>query len=125
MNNVIYLDSNKDHLAQFNITGNNYEFTEDETLLGDSLFKSATNSHNSINPNRYINPKKYWFQYITYIDKHNEKWLLVSGFCQKYNSHKSLLQSSVIVFDGGDCYFLLTINISRISFSEISMNGNA
>ena len=66
--------------------------------------------------NRKINkPQKYYKQFVAVINNNGEKEVWVNCCCEAVADWKKKIQ---IVFDGGSCYFDLTINLDKNIVSD-------
>ena len=63
-----------------------------------------------------INLKEYKRQYTPVINEKNEKEVLIYCACDGYFG---------LVQDGGKCYFKLTVNLTKMTYSQIRINGIA
>jgi hypothetical protein len=70
----------------------------------------------------FINLPKYRRQYFCSLNDKGEKIVWVNCFCGTKDYWKT---SEVFVFDGGNCYFHMMINISTGQVSEFGINGVA
>ena len=70
----------------------------------------------------FINLPKYRRQYFCSLNDKGEKIVWVNCFCGTKDYWKT---SEVFVFDGGNCYFHMMINISTGQVSEFGTNGVA
>ena len=71
-----------------------------------------------------IDLRKYYRQYIVTKNKKGEKEVWVNCFCSIQNMDYWKKQV-VFVMDGGNCFFNLKINLSRKSYSDFEVNGEA
>lgn len=67
--------------------------------------------------------RTYKFQLIPYLNENGQKLVWVNAFCSKENDNWK--SEPVIVSDGGDCYFNLTINLSKGKCESLIINGEA
>ena len=67
----------------------------------------------------------YQKQYVAVLNKHNEKEVWVNCGCKNAYQLNSFKYSLINVLDGGDCYFRVTINLSKHNYSHFSVNGEA
>ena len=81
-------------------------------LLGKNVYKEYF----------FINLPKYRRQYFCSLNDKGEKIVWVNCFCESKDYWKT---SEVFVFDGGNCYFHMMINISTGQVSEFGTNGVA
>ncbi len=65
---------------------------------------------------------KHLRQYLPVINENGEKEIWINFFCHNWNSD-SWKTNIVKVFDGGNCYFNLKVNLSTGLYSIIMING--
>jgi hypothetical protein len=70
-----------------------------------------------------IDLKNYRRQYIVVTNTKGEKEVWVNCFCNI--SNKTWRTRILIVMDGGNCYFNLKINLTKQSFYDLMVNGEA
>jgi len=87
--------------------------------------------HNSENPNNKIietgqelNLAGFKRQYIAVMNKQGEKEIWINFFCDTMDMD-SWKSDIFIVFDGGNCYYNLKINLTKNTYYDISINGEA
>ena len=66
---------------------------------------------------------KYKVQFVPYLNEKGEKEIWINGFCSDYNTDWKT--EIVHVFDGGNCYFTVRLNISNNNCIEVGTNGYA
>ena len=88
----------------------------------ESITKTAIKEYNATNPQRgkIKNLAGYTRQYIPVINKTGEKLVWVNYFCDVHNNWKKEI---AIVFDGGNCYFNVFVNITKGTFEKFSVNS--
>ena len=68
--------------------------------------------------------KKYYRQYLVYINENEEKIVYINAMCKIpdfFNWKKDFLRTS----DGGDCYWKIEINLTNKTYREVMVNGYA
>ena len=68
--------------------------------------------------------KKYYRQYLVYINENDEKIVYINAMCKipdSFNWKKDFLRTS----DGGECYWKIEINLTNKTYREIMVNGYA
>ena len=66
---------------------------------------------------------KYKIQIVPYINEKGEKEIWINGFCSDYDTD---WKTEIIhVFDGGNCYFTVRLNISNNTCIALGTNGYA
>jgi len=70
-----------------------------------------------------IDLSRYKRQYIPIINRNGEKEVWVNCFCRDKNIN--WLQSYISVRDGANCYFTVKINLTKGTYYELMVNGNA
>ena len=73
--------------------------------------------------NFIIELTRYKRQCFPIINSKGEKEVWVNCFCNTWD--ENWRKSLVFVFDGGNCYFNLKINLTKQTFYELSVNGEA
>ncbi len=91
--------------------------------------------HDSINPNHYkkedfiVDLKNYYRQYVAVINENNEKEVWISCFCKDfftYSEDPQRWRTEIIqIDDGGNCVFNLKINITKRTYYDFYVNGDA
>ena len=67
--------------------------------------------------------KNYKIQYVPYLNEKGEKEIWINGFCNNFNMDWK--KEIIYVFDGGNCYFTIRLNLSTGECIEIGTNGYA
>ena len=74
--------------------------------------------------------KKSYRQYICYVDDNGDKLVYINSFCEMYSSyiddkHREFDWKNKILYisDGGPCYWHVTINVTKGSYSHVVTNG--
>jgi hypothetical protein len=70
-----------------------------------------------------IDLKRYNRQYIAMTNINGEKVVWINCVCDTYND--DWRKVPIIVNDGGNCFFKLNINLTKRSYFELSVNGEA
>jgi hypothetical protein len=93
--------------------------------------KKNLKTHNRKNPNNKEKETGYELslkgkmrQYVAVINKNGEKEVWVNFFCDAWESD-NWKKELMLVFDGGNCYFSLKINLTKKTYSDLSINGIA
>ncbi|MGZ3777637.1 MAG: hypothetical protein ACXVI9_08550 [Mucilaginibacter sp.] len=73
---------------------------------------------------RIKNARKYYKQFLAVINTKGEKIIWANCFCS-INNFPYWKKSSVLVMDGGICYFNLKINLTKGTTYELMINGDA
>lgn len=73
--------------------------------------------------NFVIDLSRYKRQYFPVINSAGQKEVWVNCFCNDFD--KNWRKEMLIVHDGGNCYFSLTINLVTKTFSRFIVNGDA
>jgi hypothetical protein len=66
---------------------------------------------------------KYKIQFVPFINEKGEKEVWINGFCSDH--HTDWKTEIVQVFDGGNCYFTVRLNISKNECIAVGTNGYA
>ena len=67
--------------------------------------------------------QNYKIQYVPYLNEKGEKEIWINGFCDDFDSDWK--KEIISVFDGGNCYFTIRLNLSTGECLEIGTNGYA
>jgi hypothetical protein len=73
--------------------------------------------------NFVIDLTRYKRQYFPVINDKGEKEVWVNCFCNTWNN--DWRKNLVFVFDGGNCYFNLKVNLTKEAYYELMVNGDA
>ena len=68
--------------------------------------------------------KKYYRQYMVYIDENNQKYVYINAMCN-LPEFMDWKKKFLHVSDGGECYWNIKINISKKSYESLIVNGYA
>ncbi len=78
------------------------------------------------------NFKKYYRQYIPYINKNGDRIIEVNAFCKipEYpvdGDIKSMdwEKKYVNIMDGGECYWQIKLNLDQMKYFDLNINSNA
>jgi hypothetical protein len=93
-----------------------------EELLTKSIIKYNSTQKNKTD---LIELKQYKRQYWPMINHKGEKEVFIDCFLDPDSSCKNWQKSMVIFCDGGNAYFILRINLTTETYSEITINGEA
>lgn len=74
-------------------------------------------------PKLEITLTDYKRQYVPVIKENGEKEVWVNLFCTI--EHTDWKNEIVVVYDGGNCFFNLKINLTKNSYSDFNVNGSA
>ena len=123
--------------ADQNISVTQYEMQRIDKLLQDAVavynlemgrkytkWKKEDPAMTSTLANFKIDLRYYKRQYITSINKDGEKEVQINCFCE-YTDDDRWQQGILYINDGGKCYFRVTVNLSKNSFSNFNTNGEA
>jgi hypothetical protein len=72
-----------------------------------------------------LKPDDYFKQCIAVLNSDNEKVIWVNCLCKKNSIHVNFKYKVAETYDGGDCYFSLKINLTKLKYYELSINGLA
>lgn len=132
-------------VLSFNTSGNlifknatSTTLSKGEIIEVESIVKNCIKEYNTEQEKRFnatppeLNLKKrdflidltrYKRQYIPVINEKGEKEVWVNCFCS--TTGIDWKQNLVFVFDGGNCYFNLVVNLTKKSYCQLMVNGNA
>ncbi|MBA9079913.1 hypothetical protein [Rufibacter quisquiliarum] len=69
------------------------------------------------------NLSNYKIQYVPYLNGKGEKEIWINGFCNDFD--KDWRRELIHVFDGGNCYFTIRLNLTTGERLGIGTNGYA
>ena len=72
--------------------------------------------------NYFIDLTRYKRQFIAVINTKGEKVVWVNCFC---HAELNWRKEEIVVYDGGNCYFNVKINLTKASWYEMMVNGEA
>ena len=67
--------------------------------------------------------QNYKIQYVPYLNDNGEKEIWINGFCKDFDSGWG--KKIISVFEGGNCFFTIRLNLSTGECLEIGTNGYA
>ena len=129
-------DSTNERVALFNdkkniewMVGKNYSestFLHADFLVIDDVLKVAIqeNEFYFLEEKQLSELKKYYLQYLVYLDENGDKWVYINAMCKvsdKLNWKKEMYS----IADGGNCYWNMKINITKKTYSYVMINGYA
>jgi hypothetical protein len=85
--------------------------------------KSKYPGHKFYKEHFIIDLKKYRRQYIAVTNIAGEKEVWINCFCDKDETYWKT--EIVFVFDGGNCFFNLKVNLTKGEYYELMVNGEA
>lgn len=92
----------------------------DMTAL-DSLLNLYFNQGGDLNANKSTD---YLKQCISVIDSNNEKEVWVNLLCKGSKLNKEYQYYVITVNDGGDCFITMKVNIAKLKYYHVMVNGN-
>jgi len=109
-----------------------WKTNDDDLKKVDKLLVSAIDDGRFffLEKNQLSEIKKYYRQYLCYVNENGEKIIFINSFCDlsdyvddysqktKLNWKKDMLN----VADGGDCYWNIKININTNEYFELKIN---
>ena len=112
---------------QFEKNTRYFTLSDSDYLLLDEILQRCLDEYNrgrDSSANDFIKVDQYRRQYIPFI-KDGQKYVWANFFCGSTKEHKKWKKEPVLVFDGGACYFRVTINLSKSRFFNFYVNGVA
>ena len=104
----------------------------------DLIFKNAIENgeFNFLKEPKFENVKKYYRQYVCFINGKGEKIVYINAFCLNLDTPTKINGKTkwkpfdwknelLIVNDGGDCYWSIWINITKLEYYDLIVNGEA
>lgn len=67
--------------------------------------------------------ENYKIQYVPFLNEKGEKEVWINGFCSSFDS--DWRKDIIHVFDGGNCYFTIRLNLSTGKCISAGTNGYA
>jgi len=114
------------------------DLSENELIIVDSLLLTAINEYNKEMKSKIENLKKtmpnldenylilhsslYNYQIVVVKNSIGEKLIWINALCESYDNWR---KDIAIIFDGGNCFFNLKINLTKKMYFEFSVNGVA
>ena len=93
-------------------------------LALDQVLSACINKYNQSHPGNVIKLERYYRQYIVFQNSRGEKEVWVNSFCTRPEGPE-WKKEIILVNDGGSCYFNLTINLTKKTFKDFQVNGEA
>lgn len=90
--------------------------------LIETLANQAIAAYNSSEKYQRIENENYKVQLIAVINEKGEKEVWVNGFCSTFGD-ENWRKSTLVVNDGGSCYFNLKINLTTKRCYDLGVNG--
>ncbi len=87
------------------------------------LKKMVRENHNGTGSMSTISLKGKKRQYVPVINKNGEKEVWINFFCGVH--HNEWRNDIVVVFDGGNCYFNVKVNLAHMKYYDLIINGYA
>lgn len=69
--------------------------------------------------------EKYTKQYVGFTDENGNEFIYINGFCSEYSNIDDLRENLLIVFDGGNCFFRIKIDLKTGKCVSFSIHGVA
>lgn len=122
---AIFPDNYKDFVGGKRFTPTRREIRKAELALSENLKplnKQLINQTST--PVIHKNLRKYKRQYFGYIDKNDNRILLVNCFWSKNDdSSEDWLENRIQVFDGGSYYWCVKFNLDKNELFDLEING--
>ncbi len=98
-------------------------------IENNAIQKASLEKHNTEYPKSKwaetgfeLKPDGYKRQYLPIINDKGEKEIWINFFCSDFGSD-NWKSEIIIVEDGGNCYFNIKVNLTSMTYSELSING--
>jgi hypothetical protein len=94
----------------------------------EKLLKESFEDQKKATVNRLLNRSvdDYNMQFIGAITENGEKIIWINSFCKKEESSFKEWKTKIFgVADGGNCFFNVKINITKNTYYDLMVNGNA
>ena len=96
---------------------------EDYNLRVKEGFKKRGEKKKHAKRYQIMDLEEYKIQYVPYLNANGQKEVWINGFCNDFESDwKNQILS---VFDGGNCFFTIRLNLETGECLEIGTNGYA
>jgi hypothetical protein len=95
-----------------------YTPSDEDVQKGMKIIKSYLSGNKEIR-----NLNEYKIQFFGYINEKDEKILFANFFCDDFG--KNWEKEMIIVKDGGNCYFKITVNLDKKEAFDLNINGEA
>lgn len=105
--------------------GKYFELADTDLILIDEILNRCLNEYNrgrDTTSHFFLKITGYKRQYVPYI-KNGQKYVWVNFFCGDTKYFPYWRKDPVYVFDGGSCYFNVTINLSTEKYFGFYVNG--
>lgn len=117
-------------LISINNQSKRYTPTEEDIILAEKVLSKKIRQANlkKINqgkdcPQIDINLKRYFRQYVGFIDKDGNRIVWINLLWENYMSEESLKKDIVQVLDGCSYYWNISVNIDKELLQDLSVNG--
>jgi len=124
---IVILPINVDHKWLFKDT-TSINLTNKELQTADSLLNECVRVHN-INQDstkrfsEFIDLKKYKRQYVAFANPKGERKVFINCLCSSV--HFGYWKKGIVqVLDGGSCFFHVTINLTKLNYERLFVNGS-
>ena len=145
--NTMKIDTSKIATISYKTTDNIFseakatKLSDEDLKVIETLLNNCITEHNTIQKKQYqkqvikypehqflledfvINIENYKRQYVPVINKKGEKEVWINCFCDSWDIDWK--KDVLFVFDGGNCYFNLKINLTNKIYYDLSINGEA
>lgn len=104
-----------------------FKLAKTDLILVDVLINNCLAEYNKgrdTSSYQYLEISIYKRQYVPYI-RNGQKYVWVNFFCEDVTHFPYWRKKPVHVFDGGKCFFHVTINLSTEKYFSLYINGIA
>jgi hypothetical protein len=109
------------HIAK----GSNENLDDADLFMIEKILKECIEDYNNSEKlAKDINLDEYDMQLIPYLNQDGDKVVYVNCYCDP-QGRANPNDGFVTVFDGGNCFFRLRINLDKQSYYKFSTNGHA
>ena len=85
--------------------------------------KSVLDSIYGTDERNFIMDDSYYKQFIPMLNDKQEKTVWVNCFCNYNENNDNWKKRIHLVADGGNCYFTVMVNLSTLSYYDLTING--
>jgi hypothetical protein len=106
--------------------GGNINLSKQDLVVVEELLVnciSTSNSGRDTKDAQYLmSLENYNRQYIPFI-KDEQKFVLVNCFCDNVKRFPKWKKEVITIYDGGSCYFTVLMNLTKMEYSNLYING--
>jgi hypothetical protein len=112
-------------ILQLDKSKNTVNLSDNEIKIIENLLRKQVENYNGKFDKKRIDLKYYKRQYFPQVDENGDKLVGIFCFCSVEDNDKWKTQAIVNPYDGGKCYFHVTINVTKKTVIHFQTNGEA